>query len=137
MRDDVRAALEIELHAPAAKRTIDITTTGRASGEPRRIEIWYYRADGEIYLSGLPFHKTRDWLANLAVHPEFTFHLKGEVSADLAARATIITDESARRRVLAVFVTEANRRHELDGSRPESLDKWVAESPLALVEFLD
>jgi deazaflavin-dependent oxidoreductase (nitroreductase family) len=137
VREDVRGALAIERHAPASARTIDITTTGRVSGEPRRIEIWFYRADGEIYLSGLPHGRPRDWLTNLEARPEFTFHLKGELAADLPARATVITDPEERRRVLAVFVDEANRRHEADGSRLEDLERWVSESPLARVEFLD
>ena len=45
MDADVRAALERDL-------TIDITTTGRRSGQPRRIEIWFYNVDGRIYLGG-------------------------------------------------------------------------------------
>jgi hypothetical protein len=36
------------------ERTIDITTTGRRSGEPRRIEILLYRFEDTIYLSRIP-----------------------------------------------------------------------------------
>ena len=64
-------------------RTIDITTTGRNSGQPRRIEIWRYRYDGRTFLSGSP--GTRDWYANLLANPEFTFHLKRSAQADLPA----------------------------------------------------
>jgi len=35
-------------------RTIDITTIGRKSGEPRRIEIWMHHFDGRTYISGSP-----------------------------------------------------------------------------------
>ena len=35
-------------------RVIDITTTGRKSGQPRRIEIWFHNLDGALYLTGLP-----------------------------------------------------------------------------------
>ena len=45
-------------HALQNDRTIDITTAGRNSGQPRRIEIWMYRYDGRIFLSGSP--GTRD-----------------------------------------------------------------------------
>lgn len=34
--------------------TIDITTTGRRSGLPRRIELVYDNVDGHILLSGRP-----------------------------------------------------------------------------------
>jgi hypothetical protein len=43
MRDEVRQALEIGRLSTVEERTIDITTTGRRSGEPRRIEIAFYR----------------------------------------------------------------------------------------------
>src|SRR5512135_3400205 len=90
-------------------RTIDITTTGRQSGEPRRIEIWFYRYDGRIFLSGSPGR--RDWYANLVAHPEFTFHLKGSLQADLPAVARTITDEAERREVIAGILDELGRGH--------------------------
>jgi hypothetical protein len=43
MREDVRQALAIDASSTIEDRTIDITTTGRRSGEPRRIEIAFYR----------------------------------------------------------------------------------------------
>jgi hypothetical protein len=39
MREDARQALAIDASSTIEDRTIDITTTGRRSGEPRRIEI--------------------------------------------------------------------------------------------------
>ena len=119
MDDRIRRAL-------ASDRTIDITTTGRRSGEPRRIEIWFYRYDGRVFLSGSP--GTRDWYANLLADPEFTFHLKGSVQADLPARARPITDEAERRAVVAGVLDELGR-----GS--DNLERWVEGSPLAEVEF--
>jgi deazaflavin-dependent oxidoreductase (nitroreductase family) len=118
-------------------RTIDITTTGRRSGKPRRIEIVFYRLGEDLYLSGIPAPKTREWLANLAANPHFTLHLKQRVVADLPATATIIVEPAERRRVLAVFVEEFNRRRrENDDGWPEAiLDEWVAQSPLARVTF--
>lgn len=71
MRDDVRQALAISRTATIAERTIDITTTGRRSGQQRRIEICFYRSEDQIYLSGVPGLRTRDWLTNLAAQPRF------------------------------------------------------------------
>jgi deazaflavin-dependent oxidoreductase (nitroreductase family) len=86
--------------------TIDITTTGRRTGTPRRIEIVYHVLDGRIYISGTPrADRARAWLLNLAADPRLTFHLKGTISADLPATARIITDDAERRRVFAYIVT--------------------------------
>ena len=115
----IRRALEND-------RTIDITTTGRLSGEPRRIEIWFYRYGGRVFLSGSPGR--RDWYANLLANPEFTLQLKGSVQADLPAVARPITDEAARREVIAGIREELGR-----GS--VDFEEWVARSPLAEVEF--
>ena len=80
--------------------TIDITTIGRRSGEPRRIELVFHNFGGHIYLSGMPSNRTRAWLHNLRANPRFTFHLKQLVQADLAATAREITDPVERHDVL-------------------------------------
>jgi deazaflavin-dependent oxidoreductase (nitroreductase family) len=121
MDEAVQRALEND-------RTIDITTTGRRSGQARRIEIWRYRYDGRTFLSGSP--GTRDWYANLIANPEFTFHLKGSAQADLPAVARPITDEEERREVTAGILEDLGR-----GSG--SLEDWAESSPLVEVEFLD
>ena len=136
MRDDMREALAIDAASTLEDRTIDITTTGGRSGLPRRIEIVFYRLGDDIYLSGIPAPSPRDWLLNLAARPEFTFHLTHPVMADLPATATVIVDVAERRRVLAVFVEEFNRRHGPDTPWPEAvLDEWVEDSPLVKVTF--
>jgi deazaflavin-dependent oxidoreductase (nitroreductase family) len=111
--------------ALAHDRVIDITTTGRKSGRPRRIEIWFHNLDGTIYLTGSP--GKRDWYANLRAHPEFTFHLKRSIRADLPAQATPILDEAARRAILARIVQDVGRIRELE--------RWVKRSPLVEVRF--
>jgi deazaflavin-dependent oxidoreductase (nitroreductase family) len=138
MREDVRQALAIDASSTVEDRTIDITTTGRRSGEPRRIEIAFYRLDDDIYLSGIPGPTTRNWLANLAAQPQFTIHLKHGLVADLPATATVIVDPAERRRVLTVFVEEFNRRQGPGSPWPEAvLDEWVECSPLAKVTFAE
>jgi len=135
MRDEVRQALMIGPAASLEERTIDITTTGRNSGQPRRIEIVFYRYDDSIYLSGIPGPR-RAWLLNLAAEPHFVFHLKHRVVADLPATAAVITDPAQRRRILSRFVEEFNRRHGPDSPWPQAvLDDWVDGSPLAKVSF--
>ena len=72
MNKDLQQAVESD-------HTIDITTIGRKTGKPRRIEICYYLIDGRIYITGIP-PKKRDWFANLSANPEFIFHLKAGLS---------------------------------------------------------
>jgi F420H(2)-dependent quinone reductase len=111
--------------ALARDRTIDITTVGRRSGEPRRTEIWFHNVHGGIYISGLPGR--RGWYANLLSHPEFVFHLKESVRADLPALARAVVAPSERESVL---------RDLLDGiGRADELPQWVAASPLVEVRF--
>lgn len=120
MDEQIRQAL-------AQDRIIDITTTGRSSGRPSRVEMWFHNLDGEIYISGSP--GTRDWYANMVAHPDFTFHLKGSMIADLPARATPITGPGERRTIMARILNGINRSSDLDA--------WVARSPLVAVAFED
>ena len=78
---------------------VDITTTGRRSREPRRIEIVVHNVDGRLYLSGKPGFP-RGWIANLLAESAMTVHLKRGVVADVPARGRVITDVVERERVL-------------------------------------
>lgn len=78
---------------------IDITTTGRRSGRPRRLEIVFHNMDGRIVISGMPSRRTRAWIRNLQADPRLTIHLKGVLDADLPGTARVITDPAERRAV--------------------------------------
>lgn len=78
----------------ALHRTIDLTTIGRRSGEPRRIEIWWFHVEDRFIITGTPGR--RDWLANISANPEVTVHVDG---LDIPARAEPIEDAEFRRRV--------------------------------------
>ena len=108
-------------------RVIDITTRGRKTGKPRRIEIWFYNVDGGIYLSGKP--GKRDWYANLVNSPEFTFHLKQTIQADLPAMAEPILDEMSRREIIPKVITI------LGMDLPQDLGPWLEGSPLVQVHL--
>ena len=79
---------------------VDISTTGRKSGQERRLEIVMHNIGGRLYISGQPSPTRRSWLANLDPHPKFTLHLKRGVRADLPATAREITEPTERRKVL-------------------------------------
>ena len=118
-KDAIDAALE-------RGYTIDITTTGRRSGEPRRLEIVFHNIDGRIYISGTPYTRKRKWLLNLEKDPHLTFHLKGGTRADLPATARVIDDEAERRAILPHIARAWGR---------DDLERMVRYSPLIEVEF--
>ncbi len=113
--------------ALATGRTIDITTMGRETATPRRIEIWFHNLDGDIFITGSP--GKRGWYANMLANPDFTFHLKQGVVADLPARATPVTDPTERRSTFTRILRTLNESAQLDA--------WLAGSPLVRVTFVD
>jgi deazaflavin-dependent oxidoreductase (nitroreductase family) len=102
---------------------IDLTTTGRRSGRPRRIEIFLHNLGGRLVISGMPVAgRTRAWLHNVAADPRITIHLKGPLGrADIAATARVITDPVERRALLDGVARNWNRT---------DVDAMVAHSPL-------
>ena len=107
---------------------MDITTTGRRTGLPRRIEIFFYRAHGATYLCSGAGGGPTGWSANLRADPDFTFHLKNGVRhlkngvrADLPARAITVTDPAERAAVLAAIVDDLNQPHDPGTIRPTRL----------------
>lgn len=102
---------------------IDLTTTGRRTGLPRRIEIYLHSIGGRLFISGRPVAgRTRAWIHNVAADPRVTIHLKGPVAvADLEATARVIDDEAERRAILPGVAANWRRT---------DLEAMVANSPL-------
>ncbi|CAI9402458.1 nitroreductase/quinone reductase family protein [Nocardioides sp. T2.26MG-1] len=134
LSDDIRRAIEITSTAGTRERIIDITTLGRRTGRPRRIEIFFYRALGNTYLCSGAGGAATDWHANLLANPDFTFHLKNGIRADLPARATPVTDPAEREAVLGEIVRDLNQPHDPGTIRPTRLEDW-ADSRLMRVTF--
>jgi deazaflavin-dependent oxidoreductase (nitroreductase family) len=104
------------------RRPIDITTTGRQTGSPRRIEIAIHNIDGRLFISGMPSPRTRSWIYNLMADPRMTIHVKDPAFArDLPATARVITDEAERREIMP-FIAANWRRTDVD--------RMVEQSPL-------
>ena len=78
----------------ARYRTIDLTTYGRRTGRPSRIEIWWFHVDDRFVITGTPGR--RDWLANVKANPSVIVH---SPIGDHPGVATEISDAGFRRRV--------------------------------------
>lgn len=104
----------------------DITTIGRKSGQPRRIEIYFHHFDGEYYLMGRPGRR-RDWEANIKANPEFTLHLKRGIVEDVPVFGEPELDDEIRGKLLLRALVE---NWDSDPERAKAaLHRWVDESP--------
>lgn len=115
--------MELDFDRLASQLTIDLTTTGRRSGQPRTVEIWWFRVDGKFVITGTPGR--RDWLANVLDDPTVTIHVDGR---DLPATVTPVTDVVFRRRVFTDPKTSWY-------SSQAELDRLVATAPMVEVLF--
>ena len=55
-------------------KVLCLTTTGRVSGLPREIEIWFVPAGGNLYLLAEHFHETK-WVRNILADPRVRIRL--------------------------------------------------------------
>ncbi len=122
MDERVRTALH-------RSQVIDMTTTGRRSGVPRRIEIFLHHDDDELFISGMPrADRTRAWIHNITADPHVTLHLKQTLAADVPATARVVTDPAERR----PYIEAAARRW-----RRTDVDAMLAHSPLVVLTVDD
>lgn len=115
--------MDIDFDRLASHLTIDLTTIGRRSGQPRTMEIWWFRVDGRFVITGTPGR--RDWLANVLANPRVTIHVDDQ---ELPATVTPVTDDVFRRRVFS------DPRTSWYTSQAE-LERLVATAPMVEVNF--
>ena len=102
-----------------------LTTTGRRTGRPHRIEIWFAAQDGRLYLlSG--GRERSDWVRNLQANPEVTIELGYETRVGVARVLQVKTaeDHLARKLLVGKYATSAN-----------ALDGWKRRSLPVAIEF--
>ena len=93
MIDQVQAAVSKD-------PTIDITTTGRHSGDARRIEIWMLVIEDRFFITGTP--GPRSWLANVRNDPRVVVHVKNGMQADLVAWGRFVHPDVRRLREMVL-----------------------------------
>lgn len=99
-----------------------LTTIGRRTGAPHRIEIWFGVHEGQLYLlSG--GRERSDWVRNLRANPAVTVKLGDETRSGVARIILPGTEEDRRARTLLV------EKYRKDGN----LDAWGRTSlPVAI-----
>lgn len=110
-------------------QVIDLTTTGRRSGQPRKIEIFLHDEDGLLFISGMPrADRTRDWIHNIEADPHVVVHLKQSLVADIPATARVVTDPAERRPLIAAAAQRWGRT---------DVDEMLQHSPLIVLDAAD
>ena len=85
---------------------LHLTTTGRSSGLPRRVELWFAYGDGCIYLmagsteEGQPNH----WYRNLQANPSASVEIAGESHS--VTMEPVEDPESARAAIVELFLAK-------------------------------
>ena len=96
-----------------------LTTTGRMSGEPRKIEIWFGLEGDTLYmLSG--GRDRSNWVKNLIAEPEVTVRI-ADRSFEGRARVVTDVDEDARARRLLLGKYEPRYGGDLSNWRETAL----------------
>lgn len=81
----------------ARKATVKLTTTGRKSGQPRTVTIWFVAVAPDRIEVQHAREPVAQWYKNLAANPEVTVDFG---DGPLEARARTIVDVEAKRAVL-------------------------------------
>ena len=116
--ESTRAALQ---HS----QILDVTTTGRRTGQRRRIEIFLHHDDDQLFITGMPrADRTRDWIHNISADPRVVVHLKQSVVADVPVIARVVTDPDERR----PYIEAAARRW-----RRTDVPEMLRHSPLIVL----
>jgi deazaflavin-dependent oxidoreductase (nitroreductase family) len=90
------------LGALAQEQFCYLTTTGRVSGKPHTIEIWFALEDSTVYmLSGVGDRS--DWVRNLKARPEVELRIG---TRHLRAIARVVTDDAEGERARDLLVAK-------------------------------
>lgn len=113
-----------ELNTFASEDYCYLTTTGRVSGKPHEIEIWFGLQGSSLYLLSGGGHSS-DWVKNLLAQPAVRVRL-GKQTYDAIGRVV----EDADEQTLARGLLAAKYYHWETG---EPLNEWAATAlPIAL-----
>ena len=108
-----------------------LTTTGRVSGRPHTIEIWFALRDRTLYLLSGGGDRS-DWVRNLQGRPEVTVRIGRRDAPAQAGRARVVSpgsdeDDLARRLVAGKY--QPGYGGDLSGWRRSSLPVAVDLEP--------
>ena len=129
--DPERSLSEATRAALNHSQVIDLTTTGRRTRRPRRIEIFLHHDDGQLFITGMPrADRTRDWISNIEADPDVTVHLKQSVVVDGPATVRGVTDPDERRPLIEAAARRWGRTDVPDMLRHSPLIVLTVDGPV-------
>jgi len=108
-----------------------LTTTGRVSGRPHTVEIWFALHDRRLFLLSGGGDRS-DWVRNLLARPEVTVRMGRRDAPVLAGRARLVepgSDEDALARRLVTDKYQPGYGGDLSSWRRSSLPVAVDLAP--------
>lgn len=113
------------IEALAATEFCYLTTRGRRTGEPHRIEIWFVAHDDGAYL--LSDSDRADWYRNLIADPTVTLEIAGQARVTTAAP---VDPEDPSNAAVRSAMAEKYRTGGAD-----DLDRWSQTAWLVRIEW--
>jgi deazaflavin-dependent oxidoreductase (nitroreductase family) len=115
-----------DLRALAEEDFCYLTTTGRVSGRPHEVEMWFSLVPESQTLYMLSGGRERsDWVRNILRDPGVTVRIAGEIFSGFAREARDLEEDELARRLLV-------EKYE---SRPGSLANWRRTALPVVVEL--
>jgi general stress protein 26 len=92
-----------------SEKFLYMTSIGRVSGKPHRIEIWFAEHEGCFYMC-CEYPDKSDWVKNIKKNPAVQFHVseREEELDDRSGLAEVVTDETELEPVKAQFREKYN-----------------------------
>ena len=103
-----------------------LTTTGRVTGNPHEIEIWFGMKGDSLYLLSGGGHKS-DWVKNLAKNPNVTVRIG---TSRFTSTGTLVQSSEEESSARALLADKYNER-ESDGS----LSEWAQTALVVALEI--
>lgn len=123
--NETSQATQLWLTRWASELYMYLTTNGRQTGRPHRIEMWFAAEDGRMYmLSG--GRDRSDWVKNLQANAQVKVELGDETNPGEArvVEAGTLEDQRARELLVAKY------------QNGEDLDEWGRTSLPIVIEFV-
>ena len=114
-----------ELAEVGSAKFIHLTSTGRKTGKPHTVELWFAVNDGKVYLS----HEGEetDWMRNIKKNAQVTFEISGKNFTGKARYLNGPEDEAWIAKV-ALYEKYYGR------ASKEAIEDWFSLSKLLLID---